>query len=88
MQVMWLSFFVNRLPCRPSLQVVGPRNSPSVLVGSSGSRRLGSPLNHNTQLPVVVVTALCYSAVDSTLRAVDQLGCSTQGCCSYRATGL
>ena len=30
-------------PCRPSLQVVGPRNSPSVLVGSSGSRELGSP---------------------------------------------
>jgi len=37
---------------------------------------------------VVVVTALCHSAVGSTPRAVDQLGYSTQGCCSYRATGL
>jgi len=37
---------------------------------------------------VVVVTALCHSAVGSTPRVVDQLGYSTQGCCSYRATGL
>jgi len=68
--------------------VVGPRNSPSVLVGSSGSRGLGSPPELQHQLPVVVVTALCYSAVGSTPRAVDQLGYSTHGCCSYRATGL
>ena len=42
-----------------------------VLVGSSGSRGLGSPLELQHQLPVVMVTALCHSAVGSTPRAVD-----------------
>jgi len=57
-------------------------------VGSSGSSGLGSPLGPQQQLLMVVVTALHHSAVDSTPRAVDQPDYSTQGCCSYRASGL
>jgi len=57
-------------------------------VGSSGSRGVGRPPEPQQQLPVVVVIALCHSAVSSTARAVNQLGYSTLGCCSYRATGL
>jgi len=79
-------------PCKPSLQVVEPPEPPVdssgfqwVPVGPGG---LAAPPRLQQQLLMVVVAALRHSAVDSTPRAVDQPDYSTQGCCSYRASGL
>ena len=77
-----------RVGCADVTVVVGPRNSPSVLVGSSGFRGLGSPPEPQHHLPMVIVITLYHNAISSTPRAVNQLNYNTQGYCSYRATRL